>query len=81
MEAANRLAMVDPKAFSVPGMSADAATFWSRVWPPLTSGQKDPRRGTIGPSIDKMTDQQACDVAQSIVSLNAMVDSFLENQP
>ena len=77
-EAANYLPMIDANIFTVPGMTADAASFWQKIWSTLTARHEE-KRGSFGPSIDELSEKEASDIAQLIVSLDSMVDHYLEH--
>jgi hypothetical protein len=79
-EAVNTLTMVDPTIFTLPGMYEGAADFWDRIQIAITAAPRDPQRGVFGPSIDRLTESQASEIAQLIVSLDSMVQSYFENQ-
>ena len=80
-EATGHLAGVDENVFSVSGVHLDARAFWRRIQEAITSAKTvDPKRGLNATSIDDMTEEEASDVAQFIVSLDAMLGSYLEDR-
>jgi hypothetical protein len=69
--------MVDPKVFSAVGVDASAVRYWKKIWEPITSDASDPNLGTFGPSIAKLSEEAASEIAQRIISLHAMLGSAL----
>lgn len=76
------LTLVDEKVFALPGMYYEAPNYWTKIWDSVTTAKTgDPNQTGIGPaSIELMTEEEASQVAQMIVSLDAMLDSYLESQ-
>jgi hypothetical protein len=81
VEAVERgLIMVDEKAFEEPGLNRDAAHFWQKIQTAVTSAPRDEKLGVYRPSIARLSGEEACQIAQFIVSLESMVEFHLENQ-
>lgn len=79
-EAANTLTLVDKEIFSEAGMNREAGAYWEKIWSAITTAPQDPQRGVFGPSIDRLTEEEASHIAQLIVSVDAMVDMALDHQ-
>jgi hypothetical protein len=81
-EAINRggWAMFDPKALEVEDMDGDAPGFYRRVEKAITTAPRDEKLGVYGPSIDRLSEQEACDVAQSLISLESMMSFYLAHR-
>jgi hypothetical protein len=75
-EAANHLAIVNEGIFKVEGMYEGAAGTWQQIQDAIRSVPD----ATFGVSIDRLSEKQACDVAQLIVSIDSMVGSYFDNQ-
>jgi hypothetical protein len=76
------LSMVDENVFKAEGIYREAPEYWRRIWSALTTaktGAAD-QVGIGAASIERMTEEQASSVAQSIVSLDAMLDDYLQDQ-
>lgn len=74
------LAQVNEKVFDSPGIYVDAKDFWRRIWNAITSVKDaDPKIGVAAASIDQMSEEEASDVAQLIVSVDAMLGSYVED--
>jgi hypothetical protein len=74
IEAAHKaLVHVDANVFTRPGVYVDAPNYWRRVWDAITSAPKDPQRGVFEPSINNLTEEEATEIAQLILSLEAMM--------
>jgi hypothetical protein len=70
------LAQVNKDVFSMPGIYREAPAYWERVWTAVTSAKTfDPKMGLYATSIDAMTEDEAADVAQAIVSLDSMLST------
>lgn len=82
-DALSGLVLVDPEVFNAEGMYREAPEFWRRIWSKLTAAQTGaPGETGAGPrSIEMMTEEEAASVAQSILSLDSMLDSYLEDHP
>jgi hypothetical protein len=74
------LALVDERVFSQSGMQREATGCWRTIWSAVTSAPEDPRLGVYGPSIEKLTEEEASHVAELIVSLDSMVDVALDQE-
>jgi hypothetical protein len=81
-DALSHLVMVDDSVFEVEGIYRDAPDYWRRIWSALTTAKIGaPGEVGIGPaSIARMSEDEASSVAQSIVSLDAMLDDYLHGQ-
>lgn len=80
-EAINRggWAMFDPKALQVPDMDAEAPEYYRRIERAISTAPRDEKRGVYGPSIERLSEDEACQVAQSIMSLESMVEHYLDH--
>ena len=77
-QAANRaLVGVDPAVFnaSAPGIYIGAPRYWQKIWSAITAVRHDPQREPFAPSIDRLSEIEASEIARMIVSLAAMLDS------
>ncbi len=80
-DAVSDLVMVDADVFELPEIDRDARSFWSKIWGALNTVQiADPKVGTAAASIDRMSEEDAANVAQQIVSLDAMLGSYLDHE-
>lgn len=70
---------------AIPMVSAEALPdeprrIWkTRVWEPLTR-VKDERRGSAAASLDDVSEEQACTIAESILTVDSMVDLEVESR-
>ena len=86
-EAANRaLVAVDPAVFnaSAPGIYIAAPRYWQMIWSAITAVRHDPKGGVFAPSIDRLSEIEASEIARMIVSLSAMLDAIerrVESRP
>lgn len=62
------------QSFDAPGVPEDAVTYWLKIHEAITSQPSDGRRGVFIPSIEKLTDEEAREVAQMVESLASMLD-------
>jgi hypothetical protein len=81
-DALSDLVMVDENVFKADGIYREAPEFWRRIWSKLTAAKTGaPNETGAGPrSIEMMTEEEASSVAQSIVSLDSMLDSYIQDQ-
>lgn len=78
-DALSDLVMVDDDVFKAEGIDRDAPEYWRRTLTAARTGTPG-ERGAGPMSIDMLTEEDASRVAQSIVSLDAMLDSYLHDQ-
>ncbi|HEY0875551.1 MAG TPA: hypothetical protein VGD94_18890 [Vicinamibacterales bacterium] len=82
-EAAVELVMVDDKVFTeTKDIYYEAPNYWKRIMDALTAAKTGApnQTGIFASSIEQMTEEEAAQVAQSIVSLDSMLESALENR-
>lgn len=65
-----------------PWPSDDMRDQASRIIGPLTRVKSGPEgRGVYGNSLDAMTESEACSLALAVMSLELMLDGYLQNPP
>jgi len=81
-DALSDLVRVDPEVFNADGIYREAPEFWRRIWSKLTAAQTGApgETGAGARSIEMMTEEEASSVAQSIVSVDAMLDDYIQDQ-
>jgi len=72
----NSLYGVNPNA-----MPEEPRAIWNRIWAAVTSAPHDGTRGAFTPSIERLTDAEACSIARDIMTVDALLDVALREGP
>src|SRR5713226_2996974 len=72
------LHMIQADDIAGPNLSVDAKPYWLKVLAAVTA-QHDDKRGSYAPSIEAMTEDEACRIAQMITGVASMISLALEH--
>jgi hypothetical protein len=70
--------MIQPDDIAGPNLSVDAQPYWKEVQAAVTA-RHDDKRGSFAPSIEAMSEDEACRIAGRITSVASMISFALDH--